>query len=126
MHEPETEERVVAPFARFLQEHRGGRLSTELAEALNELVEAVTDTGKAGSLSLTVKIKPAGKGDAHALFVSDDVKVKKPAAERGESLFFADSDSNLTRKDPRQPEIPGLVEVPRPSTATDAREARAQ
>jgi hypothetical protein len=111
---PESE-KVVAPFTRFLQEHRNGRAQSELADALNELVEAVVEHGKPGTLTLTLKIKPATKGMGNSLLVTDEVKVKKPMGERGESLFFADGDSNLSRRDPRQPEIPGLTDVSAPA-----------
>lgn len=107
------DEKTVAPFVRFLQEHRNGRLAHELAEALNELVQAVTETTKPGTLTLAIKVKPADKGTG-ALMVSDNVTVKRPVAERGASVFYADDHNNLTRRDPRQPELP-LVEVPRPT-----------
>lgn len=106
----DTDEKVVKPFSTFLIEQRNGALAAELGEALHELVEAVTETSKAGSLTLTIKIKPEGA----VLFVSDDVKVKAPAAERTASIFYADEHANLSRKDPRQPELP-LAEVPRPA-----------
>jgi hypothetical protein len=115
-------EKVVAPFTRFLQEHRNGRLQSELADAVNELVEAIVEHGKPGSLTLTLKMKPATKGLGNSLLVTDEVKVKKPMGERGESLFFADDHSNLSRRDPRQPEIPGLTDVSAP--AEDAQKAK--
>lgn len=106
----DTDEKVVRPFSTFLIEQRNGALAAELGEHLNELVEAVTETGKEGSLTVVVKIKPEG----NMLLVSDDVRVKLPVIKRSASVFYADADSNLTRKDPRQPELP-LAEVPRPA-----------
>ena len=103
-------DKVVRPFSTFLIEQRNGALAVELGEALNELVEAVTETTKEGSLTLVIKIKPEGA----VLLVSDDVRLKLPAVKSAASIFYADAGNNLTRKDPRQPELP-LAEVPRPA-----------
>lgn len=121
----EETEKVVTPFTQFLADHRNGRLQSELADAVNELVEAVVAHGKPGTLTLVLKVKPATKGAGHTLLVTDEVKVKKPAGERGESIFYADDDANLSRRDPRQPEIPGLTDVSSPATPPKAQEAHA-
>ena len=88
------------PFYDFLREHRNGVTHDELADALNELVAAVNDEQKAGSLTFTVTIKPMGKSDG--LEVSADIKVKPPKKTPGVSIFFATPDNNLVRQDPRQ------------------------
>ena len=88
------------PFYDFLREHRNGVTHDELADALNELVAAVNDEQKAGSLTFTVTIKPMGKSDG--LEVSADIKVKPPKKTQGVSIFFATPDNNLVRQDPRQ------------------------
>lgn len=111
----------VRPFAEFLQQQRRGVLHGEMSEALHELLQAVKDTGKAGKLQLTINVKPAAKGNAEQVLISDLVATKKPAVERPESIFFLDDAGNLSRSDPRQPELPGIREVPR----TPAAEAKA-
>lgn len=119
-------DRQVRPFAAFLQEQRGGLTHSELSDALAEVTAAVLETGKAGSVTVTLKIKPAGKGDASMVFVTDTVATKVPRADRAETLFFADSAGNLARKDPRQTELPLRVAGARgPGEADDnpAREA---
>lgn len=100
------------PFSQFLIEQRGGALHGELSEKLQELVAAVAEHDKGGTLSLTITVKPAGTGTSMYV-VADEVKVKTPLGERGASLFFADGEGNLSRSDPRQPELP-LREVPAP------------
>jgi hypothetical protein len=95
------------PFASWLQDQRGGGLHGELTDELADLVTAVREHDKPGTLTLTITVKP----NADSFFVSDEVKVKAPRAERGSSLFFADDTGNLMRRDPRQPELP-LREVP--------------
>lgn len=88
------------PFYDFLREHRNGITHDELADALNELVAAVTEENKAGSLTFTVSIKPMGKSDG--LEVSAEIKVKPPKKTAGVSIFFATPENNLVRVDPRQ------------------------
>jgi hypothetical protein len=103
----EKDAKHVRPFAEWLQAQRGGALHLELGEKLHELTEAVQLHGKGGTLTLTVKLKPATKGRADGmLVVSDDVAVKKPVGDRPEALFFIDRTGNLTRHDPNQQELP--------------------
>jgi hypothetical protein len=94
----------LRPFSTWLVEQRGGALHGELAEALAEVARAVVDVQKPGTLTLTLKLKPS-KVDG-ALTVEDEVKVKAPEPDRGAALFFPDSAGNLSRRDPRQPELP--------------------
>lgn len=117
------EGRHVRPFAEWLLEQRRGVLAVELGEKMNELVDAVNTYHKGGSLTLTVKIKPAHRGEGMVLVI-DDVTMKLPEAEREEILYFIDKDANLSRANPAQPELP-LREVPRPD-ATTAKEAKAK
>jgi hypothetical protein len=93
------------PFAAFLQEQRRGGLHGELSEALQELVRAVEEHRKGGSLTLTLSVKPNGDG---VVVVTDKVAVKLPEGEKGSSIFFVD-DGNLVRNDPRQTTIDDAV-----------------
>lgn len=88
------------PFYDFLREHRNGVTHDELADALNELVAAVIEENKAGTLTFTVAIKPMGKSDGFD--VSAEIKTKPPKKTPGSSVFFATPDNNLVRQDPRQ------------------------
>lgn len=90
----------IRPFYDFLREHREGRTHDDLAMALNELIAAVNEEGKAGSLTFTVSVKPMGKGDG--LEVAADIKVKPPKKTAGVSIFFSTPENNLVRQDPRQ------------------------
>lgn len=88
------------PFMDFLREHRGGLTHDELSDKLQELVAAVNEEGKGGTLTIAIKIKPLGKGDG--LEVATDVKLAAPKATPGTSIFFSTPDNNLVRVDPRQ------------------------
>lgn len=107
---------VVRPFAEFLLQQGYGGTHDELTYGLHDLIAAVKDHGKAGTLTLKISVAPVGKGDERQVMVTDAVTLKAPEGKRPTSIFFVDSDGNLTRKDPRQPELP-LREVSRPAAA---------
>ncbi|GGJ81750.1 hypothetical protein GCM10011583_11500 [Streptomyces camponoticapitis] len=119
----EPEQTVVRPFAAFLQEQSGGQLHDELSEKLHGLIEAIKETGKGGSISLKIDIKPIAGTDGRTLTVTDSVAAKLPKTERPKSIFFATDDGNLSRSDPRQPVITGLRELDTPATKTQLRSA---
>lgn len=102
----------VKLFAEWVQEQREGLLHSELSDALAEVSAAVVDLNKAGSLTLSLKINPAGKGQK-AVFVVDEVKAKPPV-DKPSMMFFADGRGNLSRRNPDQPELQGLKDVSRP------------
>lgn len=102
---------MTRPFADWLREQAAGRTHDELSEALAEVTAAVKDTGKKGSITLTISITPLKNGGG-ALTVSDAVKKAVPQHDRRTTVFYADNDGNLTRDDPMQPTFEGLRTVP--------------
>lgn len=108
---PTDEGPEIRPFATWLLEQSGGKTHEELSEALYDLVARVRDTGKKGSVSLTVSVGTL-KGDDSVLVVSDEIKLRLPEHDRKASLFYPDKDGNLTRRDPNQLTLDGLREVP--------------
>lgn len=88
-------------FGRLMSEFRGGRSLTDLAEALQQCVAAVKDTGKPAVLRYSMTITPTG----NAVSVTDKVEVKLPAPEREQSIFFPTGENTLSRKDPAQREL---------------------
>lgn len=113
---------TLKPFNATLQEQRRGELHQELSEGLAELVAAVMEHDKAGTLQLTLKVKPAGDGEQ--VHVIDTVKVSAPKADNKPSIFFADDAGNLSRRNPRQPELP-LRKLEGGAQPTDAQAAEA-
>lgn len=91
-------------------------LGEEATEALNDLVHATTETGKAGSLTLTIKMKPIG-GKAGQMELDTDVKTKLPAPTKGRTILFTTPDNNLQRSDPRQQTLDGVRDVLQESIA---------
>lgn len=93
-------ESQIRPAAAVLQELNRGRSHRELSDELARLTQAVRDTGRPGSVTLTITVKPS-KADG-AFEIADKISSKIPAFDRPASLFFADESGNLTREDPRQ------------------------
>ena len=94
---------VQKAFAVFLQDLRDGRAHAELSGLLAELLSKVRETGKGGTLTLKLKIKPAGRGaDVDKVMISDAITLDLPKTERGDDFFWVTEDNDLTRNHPRQ------------------------
>lgn len=97
-----------ATFLATITDMRDGELPDALNDALANVLAAVRVTGRKGSLSLTVTIKPASKGSVHTLFLSAAIAEKLPKFEHPESIFYANDQGGLSRRDERQPEMTDL------------------
>lgn len=104
---------IIRPFGDWLAEQAKGRTHAELGEGLHDLIARVQDTGKKGTITLTVTVEPMKK-DASLLVVSDEIKIKLPEYDRPTGVFYADKNGNLTREDPNQLAFDSLREVPPP------------
>jgi len=105
------DELVIRPFADFLREQSKGTTHDELSEGLHALTQRVRDTGRKGSMLLTITVAPLDK-DVDRLVVSDAIKLKLPEHDRKASLFYPDENGNLSRTDPQQLAFESLREVP--------------
>lgn len=101
-------------------------LGEELADALNDMVHASTETGKASELSLKIKLKPLG-GTSGQVELDTDVKAKLPQPTRGKTLMFATPTNNLQRENPKQQTLDGLRTADQEAVAqTELRTAPAE
>ncbi|KOX66739.1 hypothetical protein GHO42_20250 [Pseudomonas sp. FSL R10-0056] len=91
------------PFIDTLRDIEAGGLLDELSETQHSLIDAIRLTGKGGELTIKLAYKPDGNGQ---MTIKADVKAKEPALSRGTSLFFLTPEGNLTRRDPRQQDLP--------------------
>lgn len=87
-----------------LRDIRKGRPVEEATMALADVVRAVDETGKDGSVTITLKVKAAKHGGPEKTLVAE-VKSKKPIADIAPAVFFSDKDGDLHRFDPRQEEM---------------------
>jgi hypothetical protein len=88
-------------FLTTMQRHRGGKDLADVSLRLSEAVAAVASTGKPGSVTLTIKVKPAKRGQ-NAVVVETDLKAKVPSIEPEASFWFATPEGSLQTEDPRQ------------------------
>jgi hypothetical protein len=83
-----------------------GRFLLEAGVELQELVDAVVDTNKAGTLTIKLKLVPSGWSKATARPVQFDlvpeVTISKPHHDASKSIFFVDENNTLMRDDPSQ------------------------
>lgn len=100
---------------------RKGRPVEEATMALADVVRAVDETGKEGSVTITLKIKPAKHGGPEKTIIAE-VKAKKPIADIAGAVFFSDEEGDLHRVDPRQEEME-LKEAPKGPTVQAASRA---
>lgn len=102
-----TEDKPVLSFAKWLEKHARGSLNDEASAAMAELVKAVSDRGKGGTLTLTIKVEPTGQsGRMVAAGGKVDTKAPQPPAELG--IFYVGEGGSLHREDPYQQRIPGM------------------
>lgn len=94
------------PFSQQIAHLSRGMLDAELTEELAELIKAIIQHGKKGSITLTLNIKPElAQGEVVNVTVSPDVKTTKPSPERLSSRMYPTYDGDLLRNDPNQGEL---------------------
>lgn len=98
-------------FVDMLEQLRHGATVEDLGVHLKKLVKAVEETRKEGTLTFTLKIKPAGTEESGHLAVKDKVKITVPQHETKKTFMFAGKGGHLTGRDPRQMDISDLEDV---------------
>jgi hypothetical protein len=111
-------------FQETIVQINNGAAVAELSDALAKVVAAVRETGKSGSISLTLKVAPASKGTTDVLLVESQVKTKLPETERGMTVFYATDNNLLVRNDPKQQMLPlRVVEFDQPRDLKEVKNA---
>lgn len=99
------------PVIQLLRDADRGRLISDMQEGISSIVDAIEANRGSGTgkLTLTITIKSKSEG-AYTLTPSLNVKVPEPA--RQDMITFLDEQSGeLQRRDPRQPDLPMVVEA---------------
>jgi len=78
---------MAKPLMEVLGQIRGGAAINDAAKDFVELCQRVRDTGKPGSITLTIKVNP-DKNDPDVYEVTPDVTVKLPKVARAKGLFY--------------------------------------
>jgi hypothetical protein len=99
-------------FPETILQLNNGAAVAELSAALARVLAAVRESGKPGSITFTVSVKPASKGITNVVMVEAQTKTKLPEPERGMTVFYVTDDNRLVRNDPRQQQLPlRVVEI---------------
>lgn len=103
MTQPSTQDTSEAQdFLVFMANLNKGRTATELTKLLQQLVAAVIDTKKGGTLKVEFTVKPIKNTIDNEVEVSDRVTVKTPTHDRIVSRFFVGDNFNLSRNPTNQ------------------------
>lgn len=103
-------------FTDTLREINNGKFAEELTEAFADLVLSTNTVGKSGSITLTLKMRPA-KGGNGVMTLEHDFKVKSPEFERPVEYMFVANGNTLVRDNPTQRKL-DLHEVRNPDAQT--------
>jgi hypothetical protein len=95
---------------------RRGKTQDELTDKLSQLIAAVHETGRGGTLQLTLKVAPAAK-DSLMVKIDDLVVLKAPEAARSPTLMYRTDDNGLSLDDPQAAPRTGLRDVSATTTA---------
>ena len=94
------------PFTDTLRTIRSGLCEDELGTEMQKLVLAVSETGKAGKITLTIEVKPMNA--AGALVLTDTIKTTLPVEKSSGTVLWATPEGNLQLNHPKQTDLPGL------------------
>jgi len=105
---------MAKPIHETLRHIGGGVFIDTASDRMAELVNAVDSSGKAGKLTIEIKVKKATRGGA--MHITGNVKLSKPAEEPMEAMLFATPEGNLVADDPRQTKldlksVPGTTDI---------------
>lgn len=94
-------------FSDWLTKHARGILNEEATAGLAEVVQDVVDGGKAGKLTITIVVAPAGPG-GRTVTIGGTVVVKTPQPAPELGVFYVGERGSLHRDDPFQRRLPGV------------------
>jgi hypothetical protein len=86
----------------IMRDVKKGRLVEEATAALAEVVRSVDELHKAGSVTITLTVKP---GDDNEKTIAASLSMKKPSRDIPPAIFFSDEEGDLHRDDPAQREM---------------------
>lgn len=88
-------------FQDILTDLDDGRVHEQLTRQLRDVVSSCREAQAAGSLTLTLNVRPDGR----QFVVTAKVTPKIPVAKPGLTMFFADDEGALVKADPKQIEL---------------------
>ena len=80
---------------------REGKFQEEISEKFNDLVQQVIVHRKAGSITITLNVKPGEYAD-NDVVIFDNVTAKIPQPTKRPGIFFSDEEGVLSSENPKQ------------------------
>lgn len=91
--------------------------SDEMHELCKRLAQHATHFGKAkGEIVMTLKFDVDNAGTCN---IATDLNIKEPKPIRGRTMVWLDRQNYIALQNPRQGDLPGIREVPRPAAPVD-------
>ena len=112
-------------FNKLIGELNEGVTHSALSAELAELLKTVQITGRAGALTLKIKIAPAARtqtGDIDKITITADRKLELPKPQSASDFFYLTDDGETTRNHPRQHSLE-LRDVSTNGTSHDLKKA---
>lgn len=98
----ENAESKCTKFSQHVAYINKGSLDDELTEVLAEVIKAVRETGKKGSVTLILNCSMLNVRDEDVMKITPDVKFNVPKLALADTIMFSTSDGDLLRDDPDQ------------------------
>lgn len=95
-------ENKLTPFSQQLAFMQQGCLDADMAERLANVVKAVVETGKQGSVSLQLKVAVRRTKSGEQIQITPVASHKAPESPLGDTIMFPTADGDLLRDDPNQ------------------------
>lgn len=95
---------MAKPFTDTLREIRRGTVVDELTKQLAIVAQAARATGKPGSITLKLTVKPE-KDKGRQIELVPSVSLSIPQDDLKSGIFFLTDDADLARTDPDQGEL---------------------
>lgn len=107
-------------FAVFLSDLNDGTTLAGLTGDFQELLQAVRDHGRSGSMTLKLKVAPATKGgqEVDKITITAERKLELPKPDQPQDFFWLTAEAQPSRKHPRQQELPLRTVDGAPTTFT--------
>lgn len=96
------------PFPLLIADLNDGSTAAGLTANIHELLAAVQNSGRSGSLTLKLKISPATKGSSGGVdkvTIVAEKKLELPKPDAPVDFFWLTDEAELSRKHPRQNEL---------------------
>lgn len=92
-------------FSKTLSQLNRGELDDELTKVISDVIKAVRETRKQGTVTLSLKIGMLNSRTENQIKITPQVSCKVPELDREESIVFSTADGDVLFDDPNQMKI---------------------